>query len=65
MENAKNLQEDIINEDFKAHLNSLQEIYAQSTLKEKHRLNEHIRHVLQLHANQDTKTIEKDLEINT
>lgn len=62
MENEKTLQEETINEDFKVHLNSLKKIYSQSTLKEKHKLNEHIRHILQIHSNQDTKIIEKDLK---
>jgi len=62
MENEKNLQESIINEDFHIYLNSLKEIYNQSTLKEKHKLNEHIKHILQTHGNADTKTIEKDLK---
>jgi hypothetical protein len=64
MENEKSLQEDTINDDFKVHLNSLKEIYSQSILKEKHKLNEHIRHILQIHGNQDTKNIEKDLKEN-
>ena len=62
MENEINLQEDTINEDFKEHLNSLKEIYSQSTLKEKHKLNEHIRHILQVHSDQNTEDIEKDLK---
>jgi len=62
MENEKNLQESIINEDFQIYLNSLKERYNQSTLKEKHKLNEHIKHILQTHGNNDTKTIEKDLK---
>ena len=62
MENEKNLHEDTINKDFKVHVNSLKEIYSQSTLKEKHKLNEHIKHILQTHADLDTQTIEKDLK---
>ncbi|MFT7880623.1 MAG: hypothetical protein ABXS91_09555 [Sulfurimonas sp.] len=62
MKHEENLQEDTIHEDFTMHLNSLKEIYRQSTLKEKHKLNEHIRHILQIHATLDTKTIEKDLK---
>ena len=62
MENEKDLQESIINEDFHIYINSLKEIYNQSSLKEKHKLNEHIKHILQIHSNTDTKTIEKDLK---
>lgn len=59
--NDKNIHEDIVNEDFQAHIESLKEIYKQSTLKEKHKLNEHIKYILQTHGSQNTKTIEKDL----
>ncbi|MDD2451558.1 hypothetical protein [Sulfurovum sp.] len=62
MKNEKNLQEDTIHEDFKKHLNSLKERYSQSTLKEKHKLNEHIKHILEIHSNLDTETIEKNLK---
>jgi hypothetical protein len=62
MKNEKNLQEDMINEDFKVYLTSLKERYNQSTLKEKHKLNEHIKHILETHGNLDTKIIEKDLK---
>ena len=62
MENEKNLQEDTVNEDFEMHLDSLKERYTQSTLKEKHKLNEHIKHILEIHGNLDTETIEKELK---
>ena len=62
MENENYLQEDTIHEDFNMHLNSLKERYRQSTLKEKHKLNEHIKHILEIHGNLDTETIEKDLK---
>lgn len=62
MANEKHLQEDTIHEDFQKHLNSLKERYSQSTLKEKHKLNEHIKHILQIHGNLDTETIEKELK---
>jgi len=64
MENENSLTEDTTNEDFKMHLDSLKEKYSKSTLKEKHKLNEHIKHILQVHENQDTKTIEKHLKEN-
>jgi hypothetical protein len=62
MENEKNLHEDTINEDFNMHLNSLKERYSQSTLKEKHKLNEHIKHILEIDGDLDTETIEKELK---
>jgi hypothetical protein len=53
--------EESANEDFKTQLKSLEEIYAQSTLKEKHKLNEHIRHILQRHGDKSSKEVEGDL----
>jgi hypothetical protein len=53
---------DIINDEFKAQLKSLEKIYEQSTLKEKHKLNEHIKFILQSHVNKNTEAIEKDLK---
>jgi len=58
----KDLQEGIVNEDFKVQLKTLKEIYKQSTLKEKHKLNEHIKFILQAHGAENTKTIERDLK---
>lgn len=55
--------EKTINEDFEVQLTSLKEIYEQSTLKEKHKLNEHIKSILQMHINKSTEEIEEDLEI--
>lgn len=53
--------DEVVKENFKDHLKSLKEIYEQSTLKEKHKLNEHIKNILQSHGNQKTEDIEKDL----
>jgi len=52
---------EIANENFKEHLKSLKEIYEQSTLKEKHKLNEHIKYILQSHGSKKTEEIEKYL----
>jgi len=62
MTNEKKLQDNKIDEDFQVYLNSLKETYSQSTLKEKHKLNEHIKHILHRHNTQDTKTLEKNLK---
>jgi len=48
-------------EDFKTHLESLSEVYKKSTLKEKHRLNEHIKHLIKTYGEIDSKEIQKDL----
>ena len=53
--------EEKANEDFQVHLKSLKEIYKQSTLKEKHKLNEHIKHLLKAHGTKSTEEIERDL----
>jgi 5S rRNA maturation endonuclease (ribonuclease M5) len=58
-------KEDTIKKDFNMHLDSLKEIYAQSTLKEKHKLNEHIKHILHKHENLNTKKIEEEIKDNT
>ena len=54
--------EEIVNESFKGHLKSLKEIYKQSTLKEKHKLNEHIKNILQAHGSNKTEEIERYLK---
>ena len=54
--------EEIVSEDFKVQLKSLKEIYEKSTLKEKHKLNEHIKSILQVHGNKNTEEIEKYLK---
>lgn len=48
-------------EDFKTHLESLSEVYKKSTLKEKHRLNEHIKHLIKTYGEIDSEKIKKDL----
>ncbi|WP_372830813.1 hypothetical protein [Pontibacterium sp.] len=54
--------EEIVNEDFEVQLKSLKEIYEQSTLKEKHKLNEYIKYILQAHGSKNTEEIERDLK---
>jgi len=54
--------EEIVSEDFKDHLESLKEIYEKSTLKEKHKLNEHIKNIIQTHGSKKTAEIEKYLK---
>lgn len=54
--------QDLVNESFKDHLKSLKEIYEQSTLKERHRLNEHIKNFLLSHGSKTNKDIEEYLE---
>ena len=54
--------EEIANEDFNVQLKALNEIYEQSTLKEKHKLNEHIKHILLAHGSKNTEEIERDLK---
>lgn len=58
----KDLHVVITNENFQENLKSLKERYKESTLKEKHKLNEHIKHILKAHGSQNTKAIEKDLK---
>ena len=41
---------------------SLKEIYKKSTLKEKHKLNEHIKNIIQSHGSKKTAEIEKYLK---
>lgn len=52
---------DTVHAEFKAQLKSLKERYKQSTLKEKHKLNEHIKFILKTHGDKLVKEIEKDL----
>jgi len=54
--------EENVSEDFNVQLKSLKEIYEQSTLKEKHKLNEHIKSILQVHGSKNTEEIEKYLK---
>lgn len=54
--------EEIANKDFNVQLKALKEIYVQSTLKEKHKLNEHIKHILLAHGSKNTEEIERDLK---
>lgn len=54
--------EEIVNDNFKDHLESLKEIYEKSTLKEKHKLNEHIKNIIQTHGSKKTAEIEKYLK---
>ena len=54
--------EDKINDEFKVQLKSLEEIYAQSSLKEKHKINEHIKFILQSHGKKKTESVVRDLK---
>ena len=54
--------EKISNEDFNVQLKALKIIYEQSTLKEKHKLNEHIKHILLANCSENTEEIERDLK---
>ena len=47
--------------EFKIQLKSLESIYEQSTLKEKHKINEHIKFILKSHGDKNTVAIEEDL----
>jgi len=40
----------------------LKEVYKNSTLKEKHRLNEHIKHLIKTYGEHDMEFIEKGLK---
>lgn len=51
----------ILQEDFKKHIESLSEVYEKSDLKEKHRLNEHIKHLIKTYGELDTETLQKDI----
>lgn len=54
--------EDKINDEFVGQLKSLQKIYAESSLKEKHKINEHIKFILKSHGDKSTENIERDLK---
>ena len=62
MEANQDLKEDTLSKGFKEQIDSLEEVYQKSTLKEKHRLNEHIKHLIKTYGDQDTQFIEKDLK---
>lgn len=57
-----NIHDDENSKDFELHLKSLKEIYKQSTLKEKHKINEHIKFILQKHSSQSTDELERHLK---
>jgi hypothetical protein len=54
--------EDKINDEFVGQLKSLEKIYAESSLKEKHKINEHIKFILKSHGDKSTENIERDLK---
>ena len=54
--------EDKINDEFVGKLRTLEKIYAQSSLKEKHKINEHIKFILKSHGDKSTENIERDLK---
>jgi len=47
---------------FEQHIEQLKEVYKQSDLKEKHKLNEHIKHLTKTYGEHDLEIIEKDLK---
>ncbi len=59
MENEK---EESLNKGFEEYINSLKKLYEQSSLKEKHRLNEHIKHLIKTHGEHDLNFIKNDLK---
>lgn len=61
----KNNQETNSKKDFQKHLDSLHEVYEKSTLKERHRLNEHIKHLIKTYGEIEIQEIKKDLENET
>lgn len=50
--------EEAVNKGFKDQLQYLKEIYEDSTLKEKHKINEHIKNILKTHGNKNNQEIE-------
>ncbi len=50
--------EEVVNKGFKDQLQYLKEIYEDSTLKEKHKINEHIKNILKTHGNKNNQEIE-------
>ncbi len=58
----ENNQKQKLTQDFKEHIKSLHEVYEQSNLKEKHRLNEHIKHLIKTYGQLDVNFIEEDLK---
>lgn len=48
-------------EDFKQQIESLHEVYEKSDLKEKHRLNEHIKHLIKTYGEQETEDLQKEI----
>lgn len=52
-------------QEFQAHLDSLHKVYTDSTLKEKHRLNEHIKHLIKTYGELEVKDIKKDIKDET
>ena len=59
MENKKD--EKVLKDGFEQHIDSLKEVYDNSDLKEKHRLNEHIKHLIKTYGQIDEDTIQKDI----
>ncbi|MBN2815340.1 MAG: hypothetical protein JXQ67_01555 [Campylobacterales bacterium] len=62
MKQNDTFSEDVVTKEFSKHLETLEELYKSATLKEKHKLNEHIRHILETHVAVDTKELEKNLK---
>lgn len=58
------MKEDDLKTNFSGHTSSLQLIYENASLDEKHQLNEHIKHLLNRHKEADTRFVEKRLHLN-
>ncbi len=62
MEKEQNIDSKLAGKGFHEHLASLKEVYEKSDLKEKHRLNEHIKHLIRTYGNPDTRSIEDEMK---
>ena len=62
MGKEQNIDPKLSSEGFHKHLASLKEVYEKSDLKEKHRLNEHIKHLIRTYGDPDTRSIEDEMK---
>ncbi len=62
MEKDQNIDAKSSSKGFHEHLDSLKEVYEKSDLKEKHRLNEHIKHLIRTYGDPDTRSIEDEMK---
>lgn len=58
------MKKDDLNTNFSGHTSSLQLLYENASLDEKHQLNQHIKHLLGTHKEANTHFIEKKLHLN-